>query len=48
MTAMEDARTRDIPASCTCIWEYSEATGFQWKRIQPRRDCPWHTYEEGE
>lgn len=42
----DDARTRDVPASCTCRWSWDGRAG-SWKRAGPTPpDCPWHSSQK--
>ena len=38
----EPERTRDIPRSCTCTWEFDNQART-WYRTWYRPGCAWHT-----
>ena len=33
---------RDVPESCTCIWDWQESRG-RWVMFARMPGCPWHT-----
>ena len=37
----DQARIRDIPASCVCSWEWGPPL-YRWLRIGKAPACPWH------
>lgn len=42
----DDARTSDIPAACSCKWDWHGVRG-RWLRLGPTPpDCPWHTQQK--
>ena len=46
----QDARTitaiiRDVPASCTCLWEFIPAE-LTLIRARADTDCPWHHHRK--